>query len=242
MTAFLRRIRVPVLSLAVLSIASPGSLFANPFRSTPLEVVQSERSYGALYRVPSYELPFSDWEYPRKAEMRRRFFFSSPEPSPEMMQLVTVIRARAEHISRFGLPYKFGGDHPSEGGMDCSGAMQFMMSGLGFDDMPRTSYNQYEWLRKNRTLRHSKSIPQRMGGRKGINPGDLIFWGGTYDSGHKVSHVMIYLGQSGKGTHYMFGARGEKKRGLYGSGVDIFELDSGYQKNLIGFGPLPGVL
>ena len=162
-------------------------------------------------------------------------------PSEEMLQLLAVIRARAEHIAKFGLPYVFGGDHPSEGGMDCSGSMQFLLSDIGFRDMPRTSYDQYAWLRKHRTMNHSKSIPDHMGGRKGIKPGDLIFWGGTYHSGHKVSHVMIYLGQGGDGTHYMFGARGKKKRGLNGSGVDIFNLESGYQKGLIGFGTLPGV-
>ncbi len=158
-----------------------------------------------------------------------------------MLELLSVIRARAEHISKFGLPYVFGGDHPSEGGLDCSGAMQFMLSDIGFKDMPRTSYDQYAWLKKNKTLNHSKSIPSQMGGRRGICPGDLIFWGGTYNSGHKVSHVMIYLGQSGDGTHYMFGARGKSMRGLNGSGVDIFKLEAGYQKGLIGYGSLPGV-
>ncbi len=194
-----------------------------------------------VYSPPSYELPHSDFEYERRGTRPRGGFFSAPKPSEEMIELLGVIRDRAEHISRFGLPYVFGGDHPNEGGLDCSGAMKFLLSDIGFKDMPRTSYDQYAWLRKARTLRHSKSIPDQMGGRKGIKPGDLIFWGGTYDSGHKVSHVMIYLGQGRDGTHYMFGARGKNKTGLHGSGVDVFELESGYQKGLIGYGSLPGV-
>lgn len=193
-----------------------------------------------VYSPPSYSLPYEGYRYQR-TEARKGFFLGNPKPSDEMLQLLSVIRTRAEHISKFGLPYKFGGDHPGEGGMDCSGSMQFLLSDIGFKDMPRTSYDQYSWLRKARTLYHSKSIPNQMGGRKGIKPGDLIFWGGTYNSGHKVSHVMLYLGQSGDGTHYMFGARGKNKRGLNGSGVDIFRLESGYQKGLIGFGTLPGV-
>lgn len=193
-----------------------------------------------VYRPLSYSLPYQGYQYHR-TNVRRGLFFGTPQPSEEMLQLLAVIRARAEHIAKFGLPYVFGGDHPSEGGMDCSGSMQFLLSDIGFRDMPRTSYDQYAWLRKHRTMNHSKSIPDHMGGRKGIKPGDLIFWGGTYHSGHKVSHVMIYLGQGGDGTHYMFGARGKKKRGLNGSGVDIFNLESGYQKGLIGFGTLPGV-
>jgi hypothetical protein len=194
-----------------------------------------------VYSPPSYELPHSDFEYERRGTRPRGGLFSTPKPSEDMIELLGVIRDRAEHISRFRLPYVFGGDHPDEGGLDCSGAMKFLLSDLGFRDMPRTSYDQYAWLRKARTLRHSKSIPDQMGGRKGIKPGDLIFWGGTYDSGHKVSHVMIYLGQGRDGTHYMFGARGKNKTGLHGSGVDVFKLESGYQKGLIGYGSLPGV-
>lgn len=208
---------------------------------TATTTTRSPGAFFGAFQKPSYELPYSNWEFPRKEVKANGFFVGNPKPSDEMMQLISVIRARAEHIARFDLTYKFGGDHPSEGGMDCSGTMQFLLADIGFNDMPRTSYQQYDWLKKNRTLQHSKSIPDKMGGRKGIKPGDLIFWGGTYDSGHKVSHVMIYLGQSGDGKHYMFGARGKKKKGMFGSGVDIFELSSGYQKSLVGFGTLPGV-
>lgn len=195
----------------------------------------------AISGPPSYALPYEGYRYQR-SEGRKGFSLGTTKPSGEMLELLTVIRARAEQISKFSLPYVFGGDHPSEGGMDCSGSMQFLLSDIGFKDMPRTSYDQYAWLRKNRTMHHSKTIPERMGGRKGIKPGDLIFWGGTYNSGHKVSHVMIYLGQGGDGVHYMFGARGKSKQGLNGSGVDIFKLETGAQKGLIGFGALPGVL
>ncbi len=215
----------------------PGASAPNSYgQSLPETVVYQQ----TVYIPPSYALPFEGYRY-KRIEGKKGFFIGSPKPSEEMLQLLSIIRARAEHISKFGLPYVFGGDHPSEGGMDCSGSMQFLLSDIGFKDMPRTSYDQYAWLRKARTMNHSKSIPDKMGGRKGIKPGDLIFWGGTYNSGHKVSHVMIYLGQGGDGTHYMFGARGEKKQGLHGSGVDIFKLESGYQKGLIGFGSLPGV-
>jgi hypothetical protein len=230
----------PQAALTAMPVAGPGS-------EAPLQTPASRRlPETVVFRQPpdsppSYELPHPDFEYERRGTRPRGGFFGAPKPSEEMIELLGVIRDRAEHISRFGLPYVFGGDHPNEGGLDCSGAMKFLLSDLGFRDMPRTSYDQYAWLRKARTLRHSKSIPDEMGGRKGLNPGDLIFWGGTYDSGHKVSHVMIYLGQGRDGTHYMFGARGKNKTGLHGSGVDVFRLESGYQKGLIGYGSLPGV-
>ncbi len=152
---------------------------------------------------------------------------------------VQELRRRAEGISLQGFPYVFGGSSPADGGMDCSGTMQYLLDGL-VKGMPRTSYQQYDWLKKNRSMRRTKKIPAKMGGRKGLKPGNLIFWGGTYKSGHKVSHVMIYLGQGSDGRHYMFGARGKKKKGLNGSGVDIFELPAGKQKSLIGYGSLPG--
>ena len=220
------------------SLSSEPSLF--PTGASETSVPQLVSFQRPTYTEPSYSLPFSDYNFTRK-EGKPRSFFGSPKPSEEVFQLIAVIRARAEALSRYGLVYKFGGDHPTEGGMDCSGTMKYLLGDIGFTDMPRTSYQQYDWTRKHRTLKHSKSIPDRMGGRKGIKPGDLIFWGGTYNSGHKVSHVMVYLGQSGEGTHYMFGARGKKKKGLNGSGVDIFKLESGYQKSLVGFASLPGV-
>jgi len=217
---------------------------ANPFRILqPREAVQETRVLAAYHRPePEFVLPYSGWQFPRSDQPARRgFLFGEPKPSDEMLQLITVLRARAEQVSRLGLAYQFGGDHPTKGGMDCSGTMKYLITDLGFRDMPRTSYQQYEWLRQHRTLQHSKSIPERMGGRRGIKPGDLIFWGGTYDSGHRVSHVMLYLGQGDDGTHYMFGARGRNRTGMHGSGVDIFTLASGYQRSLVGFGTLPGV-
>lgn len=152
------------------------------------------------------------------------------------------LRRRAEYLSTRGLGYKFGGDHPSEGGMDCSGTMQFLLKSMGYSDIPRTSYDQFEWLGKQGTLKkvgfwhsHERAI-------NNLRPGDLIFWGGTYDSGHKVSHVMVYLGKSRTGTHFIFGARGKKVKGLNGAGVDIFEYNPGRDKDrLVGYGRLPGL-
>lgn len=224
--------------LTAMPVAAPDLAAATPSVVSSLPETLIFRP-SEPYR-PSYELPYRGYRFERRGSQPRGFF-SSGKPSDDMLKLLAVIRERAETISTFRLPYVFGGDHPKEGGLDCSGAMKFLLSDIGFPDLPRTSFDQYAWLRKARTLRHTKSIPEEMGGRKGIKPGDLIFWGGTYDSGHRVSHVMLYLGQGKDGTHYMFGARGKNKTGLNGSGVDIFKLESGYQKGLIGFGSLPGV-
>ncbi|MCB1086963.1 MAG: C40 family peptidase [Verrucomicrobiae bacterium] len=155
---------------------------------------------------------------------------------------IDELRRRAEYLSSRGLTYKFGGDHPSEGGMDCSGTMQFLLKSMGFPDIPRTSYDQYQWLAEKGTLKKVGFWHSPEKAVRSLRPGDLIFWGGTYDSGHKVSHVMVFLGQSRAGKYYIFGARGKSVKGLNGSGVDIFELDprDGGGK-LVGYGHLPGL-
>jgi cell wall-associated NlpC family hydrolase len=155
---------------------------------------------------------------------------------------VQELRRRAEFLAGKGLTYKFGGDHPSEGGMDCSGTMQFLLKSMGYPDIPRTSYNQYNWLKEKGTLKNVGFFHSSDRAISKFRPGDLIFWGGTYNSGHKVSHVMIYMGKNRSGKHYIFGARGKKVKGLNGSGVDIFEYNPrSTGGRLIGYGRLPGL-
>lgn len=154
---------------------------------------------------------------------------------------VEKLRARAHEIARMGLTYKFGADDPGEGGMDCSGTIQYLLSDLGVEGVPRTSYNQYAWLRKKKLLRDVRGRKTDEKLLRKLAPGDLIFWGGTWKSGHKVSHVMVYLGWNpNNDTHYVFGARGKKTKGLTGSGVDVFKLDPSRGK-LIAHGKIPGL-
>lgn len=147
---------------------------------------------------------------------------------------LNVVRKKAEEIASMKLPYVFGGSKPSDGGMDCSGSIMHLFISLGMKDVPRTSYHQYEWIRKNSRFKKAKTIEARK-----LTPGDLIFWGGTYDSGHKVSHVMMYMGRGTDGRLYMYGGRSKSIRGVSGAGVDIHELRAGHHKNLIGYGRVP---
>ena len=158
----------------------------------------------------------------------------TPQSRPTIS--VNTIRARAENLSRMKMLYVFGGSTPADGGLDCSGSIQCLLAPIGYGDFPRTSYAQYDWMQKNSRIRRSKTIDARQ-----LNSGDLIFWGGTYKSGHKVSHVMLFMGNGTDGRMYMFGARGKGKTGISGAGVDIWELRPGSHKNLIGFGTLPGL-
>lgn len=239
-------VTIPALVFLICSIAQlgwtqshPASLHGytghSPVNHAPQQAHQGYMSPQPVSPQPIVHRQFSP--APPQAQLTLQVPVQQPAPS-----LISEIRKRAESLSQIGLKYIFGATSPRQGGMDCSGTMMYLLSDLGFYNIPRTSYHQYEWLKANRTLTHSKSIPARMGAESGLVPGCLIFWGGTYDSGHPVSHVMLYLGQGRDGRHYMFGAKGTKSQGINGSGVDIFELPAGYNENLIGYGMLPGTV
>ena len=81
-----------------------------------------------------------------------------------------------------GVPYKYGGASPSTG-FDCSGFVYYILKQLGYSPY-RTTSTQYQ-----------------MGtyvDKADLQPGDLVFFQGTYKSG--ISHVGIYVGD-GKFIH-----------------------------------------
>ena len=75
----------------------------------------------------------------------------------------------ARHL--VGVPYRWGGTSPRTG-FDCSGFVRFVYRHLGVD-LPRTTYEQF-----GRGRRVS---------RRGLEPGDLVFFDG-------VGHVGLYVG------------------------------------------------
>ena len=183
--------------------------------------------------VSAADTPPSQIKIPREDELvpARR------EDPPTLARL----RVEAHKLAEMGLTYKFGSDNPDTGGLDCSGAVQHLLRSIGVDDVPRTSYQQYDWLKKGKTLDdvYGKNSTSKM--LKKLTPGDLIFWGGTWKSGHRVSHVMIYMGYNPEeDKHYVFGARGKSSKGLLGHGVDIFELDPN-RGQLVAHGKIPGL-
>lgn len=152
------------------------------------------------------------------------------------------LRSEAHALADKKLTYIFGADNPDSGGLDCSATIQYLLNKIGVKGVPRTSYDQYAWLKKNKMLDdvYGKSAQQKL--FKKLSPGDLIFWGGTYNSGHRVSHVMLYMGYNAEtDKHYIFGARGKSVKGLTGCGVDIFEL-SQQKGRLIAHGKIPGLI
>ena len=157
-------------------------------------------------------------------------------------------------LTKQNLGYTYGSADPANGGMDCSGFLYYVLQRNGFPDVPRDSSQQYVWVRKagnfNAVLsRHEDSFEL-----DALNPGDLLFWRGTYaiDRDPPITHVMIYLGRE-KGTkkRVMVGASdGRTYDGKQRFGVSVFDFklppppksnDAKLSPIFVGYGRIPGV-
>lgn len=155
---------------------------------------------------------------------------------------LTQLRNEAHALAGKKLSYVFGASNPDTGGLDCSSTIQYLLTKIGVEGVPRTSYDQYYWLKRKNLLDdvYGNSPSKKL--LKKLSPGDLIFWGGTWKSGHRVSHVMLYMGYDpATDKHYVFGARSKNTTGLTGAGVDIFELDT-ERGRLVAHGKIPGLI
>jgi cell wall-associated NlpC family hydrolase len=77
-----------------------------------------------------------------------------------------------------GVPYLFGGTDPARG-LDCSGLVQLVFRQLG-QPLPRTAQQQF--------------VASARLSREQLQPGDLVFFAGTYPSADWITHVGIYIG------------------------------------------------
>ena len=146
------------------------------------------------------------------------------------------------------LKYKFGGSSPSAGGFDCSGAMYFILRKAGYQP-PRTSAQQYLWIRDRGTIHHVSSKVTQLNNHafRHLKPGDLLFWSGTYvpTDGRKVkiTHVSMYLGQEKDGHHIMAcSSKGRSYRGKRGDGFGVYDFKlprQGSRSKFVGYGTPP---
>ncbi|MEE0703331.1 MAG: C40 family peptidase [Collinsella sp.] len=84
-----------------------------------------------------------------------------------------------------GLPYVWGGKHPSEGGFDCSGFVSWI-----FNNVAGTNINSY--MTSAAGIYQSYCTPVS---EAAACPGDLVFWKGTYGSNKNyITHVGLYCG------------------------------------------------
>lgn len=141
-----------------------------------------------------------------------------------MQQLITA----ALDLTKLNLTYTYGSAEPSAGGMDCSGTIYYLFRSQGLKDVPRDSGGQYVWARKHGQFFAVVSTLADSFEFKDLQPGDLMFWSGTYNTGRDVpiSHVMLYLGrEKGTGKSVMFGSSdGRSYNGIQRWGVSVFDF------------------
>lgn len=143
---------------------------------------------------------------------------------PHVQQLIRD----AIDLTRQNLTYTFGSSDPASGGMDCSGTIYYLLRAHNLGDVPRDSSGQYLWARKTGMFFPVLSKSADSVEFKELQPGDLMFWTGTYQTGRDVpiSHVMLYLGrEKGTGKRIMFGASdGRSYNGIQRWGVSVFDF------------------
>lgn len=119
----------------------------------------------------------------------------------------TIIETAKSFI---GTPYVWGGSSPD--GFDCSGFTMYCFGKAGIN-LPHSAQGQYD------KTKHFTDISE-------AQPGDLVFYTGTYKTSKKITHVEIYVG-------------GGKTIGA-GDPVGYHDITSGYYKaHFYSFGYIP---
>ena len=173
-------------------------------------------------------------------------FEKNPQPVRELLE-------DALALTRQNLDYTYGSAEPENGGMDCSGFIYYVLRKIGIEDVPRSSSEQYVWVRKAGDFRAVLSRNLDSFELDELKPGDLLFWTGTYDVEHDppVTHTMIYLGtKKESGKPVMVGSSdGRTYEGKQRFGVSVFDFKTAAAKSqvserqprFVGYAKIPGL-
>ena len=151
-----------------------------------------------------------------------------------------------------GMPYKYGGNGPGDGGFDCSGAIHYILNKVGLN-APRTSSDQFLWVKKESELHMISPTAADTDDKSfaDLKPGDLVFWSGTYEPTDgrttKITHVAIFLGYEKKdGRPVMINATdGRSYRGKKGNGFGVYDFRvprAGGRSKMVAYGTPPGLI
>lgn len=162
-------------------------------------------------------------------------------------QAVQQLINKALALTEKKLTYTYGAADPAAGGMDCSGAMYYLLNSMGLSDVPRSSHLIYKWVWQKGHFYAVNSDKLDSFEFAHLKPGDLLFWSGTYSSDHDpdVTHVMLYLGRDEQGNPLMMGSsngRTYKGRKIYGVSVFDFNLPKAESKSrFLGYSCTPQI-
>lgn len=167
---------------------------------------------------------------------------------PRQKLLETAIQAGKDVE---GMPYKYGGTGPEDGGFDCSGAIYHILQEIGLKP-PRTSSDQFLWVKKDSQLHLIAESAKDTEDRSfaDLKPGDLVFWSGTYEPTDgrttRITHVAIFMGYEKKdGRAVMINATdGRSYRGKRGNGFGVYDFQvprEGGKSKMVAYGTPPGL-
>ena len=157
-------------------------------------------------------------------------------------------------LAKENLTYTYGSADPSNGGMDCSGFIYYVLKRNGFPDVPRDSSQQYVWVRKAGDFDAVLSHKEDSFEFNDLKAGDLLFWRGTYniERDPPITHTMIYLGREKRtNKRVMIGSSdGRTYDGKQRWGVSVFDFkmppppksgDAKISPVFVGYGRIPGL-
>ena len=160
-------------------------------------------------------------------------------------QIIKAIITKAYNLEQQNLTYLYGSDDPKKGGMDCSGAISYLLKSF----LPRLTFRQaneiYKWVWQEGQFYAVNGHSFNSFEFDKLQPGDLLFWRGTYEI-HRdppITHVMLYLGKNKKQQRVMFGSsdgRSYEGNKIYGVSVFDFKLpDQNSSAQFIGYSCIP---
>src|ERR1043166_2390923 len=112
-------------------------------------------------------------------------------------------------LTTLNLDYRYGSSDPTNGGMDCSGFVYYVLSKCGVRDVPRDARDQYIWVRKAGDFQAVLGQSDDSFELNALKPGDLLFWGDPTLGSREptITQTMIYLGrEKSSGGRIMVGA------------------------------------
>lgn len=104
--------------------------------------------------------------------------------NPNIRSRVTFADIMYEATKYEGLPYVWGGRYPSQGGFDCAGLCMYV-----YNKICDTSFDLINTNAAMLYTSHCTPVSE-----SDAQPGDLVFFKGTYEAIDYISHVGIYCG------------------------------------------------